>query len=133
MDKTTHENEITDLQSELDICKRLLNAKYLAAHILLKQLLKVSEEKEEGNKMNNLKCRDLLKELNTLQYELQCMEEHLRISQQSWLDRLNSIMEENRENQKKIKTQSEAIKKLTYTAQGTWLIPNFSSILFRPA
>ncbi|KAG0431517.1 hypothetical protein HPB47_021712, partial [Ixodes persulcatus] len=88
-DRTSYPDEITFLQSELDICKRLLNAKYLAAHILLKQLLKVSEEKEQGNKINHLKFRDLFKELNTLQYELQCMEEHLRISQQNWLDKLN--------------------------------------------
>uniref|UniRef100_A0A131Y503 Putative secreted protein n=1 Tax=Ixodes ricinus TaxID=34613 RepID=A0A131Y503_IXORI len=116
-DRTSYPDEITFLQSELDICKRLLNAKYLAAHILLKQLLKVSEEKEQGNKINHLKFRDLFKELNTLQYELQCMEEHLRISQQSWLDKLNSIMEENLENKAKLKAQSETIKKLTYTAQ----------------
>ncbi|CAN7984302.1 unnamed protein product, partial [Ixodes hexagonus] len=116
-DRTSYPDEITFLQSELDICKRLLNAKYLAAHILLKQLLKVSEEREEGDKINHLKFRELFKELNTLQYELQCMEEHLRVSQQSWLDRLNSIMEENIENKAKLKVQSETIKKLTYTTQ----------------
>lgn len=53
------------------------------------QLVRVSEEKEEGSRRSQRQCADLVRELNGLQYELQCMEEHLRRSQQSWLDKLN--------------------------------------------
>lgn len=105
------------LQGELDVCRRLLNAKYLAAHILLKQLVRVSEEKEEGSRRSQRQCADLVRELNGLQYELQCMEEHLRRSQQSWLDKLNSVMEESSENARKLQAQSESLKELRYTAQ----------------
>ncbi|KAL3231810.1 hypothetical protein MRX96_023242 [Rhipicephalus microplus] len=131
-----HDDEVTSLQSELDICRRLLNAKYLAAHILLKQvgssgvlgrcsdalvvqqLVRVSEEKEEGTRQSHRQCGELLKELNGLQYELQCMEEHLRRSQQAWLDRLNSLVQENSDNLETLRVQAEALKRLTYTAQG---------------
>uniref|UniRef100_A0A224Y861 Uncharacterized protein n=1 Tax=Rhipicephalus zambeziensis TaxID=60191 RepID=A0A224Y861_9ACAR len=112
-----HDDEVSSLQSELDICRRLLNAKYLAAHILLKQLVRVSEEKEEGTRQSHRQCAQLLKELNGLQYELQCMEEHLRRSQQAWLDRLNSLVQENSENLETLRVQGEALKRLTYTAQ----------------
>ncbi|XP_075737847.1 coiled-coil domain-containing protein 125-like isoform X1 [Rhipicephalus microplus] len=113
-----HDDEVTSLQSELDICRRLLNAKYLAAHILLKQqLVRVSEEKEEGTRQSHRQCGELLKELNGLQYELQCMEEHLRRSQQAWLDRLNSLVQENSDNLETLRVQAEALKRLTYTAQ----------------
>lgn len=108
---------MSSLQSELDICRRLLNAKYLAAHILLKQLVRVSEEKEEGTRQSHRQCAELLKELNGLQYELQCMEEHLRRSQQAWLDRLNSLVRENSDNLETLRVQGEALKRLTYTAQ----------------
>ncbi|XP_070387456.1 coiled-coil domain-containing protein 125-like [Dermacentor albipictus] len=110
--------QVSSLQSELDICRRLLNAKYLAAHILLKQqLVRVSEEKEEGTRRSHRQCAELLKELNGLQYELQCMEEHLRRSQQTWLDRLNSLVQENSDNLERLKAQGEALRRLTYTAQ----------------
>uniref|UniRef100_L7LZ48 Uncharacterized protein n=1 Tax=Rhipicephalus pulchellus TaxID=72859 RepID=L7LZ48_RHIPC len=130
-----HDDEVSSLQSELDICRRLLNAKYLAAHILLKQvgasgvlsrcsdalvaqqLVRVSEEKEEGTRQSHRQCAELLKELNGLQYELQCMEEHLRRSQQAWLDRLNSLVQENSDNLETLRVQGEALKRLTYTAQ----------------
>ncbi|XP_037504677.1 coiled-coil domain-containing protein 125 isoform X2 [Rhipicephalus sanguineus] len=113
-----HDDEVSSLQSELDICRRLLNAKYLAAHILLKQqLVRVSEEKEEGTRQSHRQCAELLKELNGLQYELQCMEEHLRRSQQAWLDRLNSLVRENSDNLETLRVQGEALKRLTYTAQ----------------
>ncbi|XP_072142162.1 coiled-coil domain-containing protein 125-like [Dermacentor andersoni] len=115
---STHEDEVSSLQSELDICRRLLNAKYLAAHILLKQqLVRVSEEKEEGTRRSHRQCAELLKELNGLQYELQCMEEHLRRSQQTWLDRLNSLVRENSDNLERLRAQGEALGRLTYTAQ----------------
>lgn len=81
------------------------------------QLVRVSEEKEEGSRRSQRQCADLVRELNGLQYELQCMEEHLRRSQQSWLDKLNSVMEENTENLRKLQAQSETLKELSYTAQ----------------
>ncbi|XP_071947711.1 coiled-coil domain-containing protein 125-like isoform X2 [Antedon mediterranea] len=104
--------EVEVLQNELDACRRQLDSKYKAIMILQSQAMLASSQHKRSAESSFDQKKDLVKEVNALQFELDIKADAQLKSEHTWAERFDRMCLENAALMATLEARSDELRRI---------------------